>query len=77
MSSVIVYDANCSINCGWENITDKLIYVLTGVLAQSVERLPHNWEVVGSNRGCVIPKDVKRWELLLPCLAFNNKDRAR
>ena len=21
----------------------------------------------------VIPKDVKRWELLLPCLAFNNK----
>ena len=23
--------------------------------------------------GRVIPKDVKRWELLLPCLAFNNK----
>ena len=45
----------------------------TGVLAQSVERPPHNREVVGSNPGRVIPKDVKRWELLLPCLAFNNK----
>ena len=33
-----------------------------GVLAQSVERPPHNREVVGSNPGRVIPKDVKRWE---------------
>ena len=41
------------------------------VLAQSVERPPHNREVVGSIPGRVIPKDVKRWELLLPCLAFN------
>ena len=41
------------------------------VLAQSVERLPHNREVVGSIPGRVIPKDVKRWELLLPCLALN------
>ena len=40
-------------------------------LAQSVERPPHNREVVGSIPGRVIPKDVKRWELLLPCLAFN------
>ena len=28
---------------------------------------------MGSIPGRVIPKDVKRWELLLPCLAFNNK----
>ena len=41
------------------------------VLAQSVERPPHNREVVGSIPGRVIPKDVKRWELLLPCLALN------
>ena len=41
------------------------------VLAPSVERPPHNREVVGSIPGRVIPKDVKRWELLLPCLAFN------
>ena len=41
------------------------------VLAQAVERPPHNREVVGSIPGRVIPKDVKRWELLLPCLAFN------
>ena len=52
-------------------------FTLTGtqvyrmVLAQSVERPPHNREVVGSIPGRVIPKDVKRWELLLPCLAFN------
>ena len=39
----------------------------TGVLAQSVERPPHNQEVVGSNPGRAIPKDGKRWELLLPC----------
>ena len=45
----------------------------TGVLAQSVERPPHNRQVVGLNPGRVIPKDVKRRELLLPCLAFNNK----
>ena len=45
----------------------------TGVLAQLVERPPHNQEVVGSIPGRVIPKDVKRWELLLPCFAFNNK----
>ena len=32
---------------------------------------PHDREVVGSNPGRVIPKDVKRWELLLPCLAFD------
>ena len=36
------------------------------MLAQSVERPPHNREVVGSIPGRVIPKDVKRWELLLP-----------
>ena len=35
------------------------------MLAQSVERPPHNREVVGSIPGRVIPKDVKRWELLL------------
>ena len=44
------------------------------MLAQSVERPPHNREVVGLNPGRVIPKDVKRRELLLPCLAFNNKE---
>ena len=38
------------------------------MLAQSVERPPHNREVVGSIPGRVIPKDVKRWELLLPSL---------
>ena len=43
------------------------------MLAQSVERPPHNREVVGSNPGRVIPEDVKRRELLLPRLAFNNK----
>ena len=43
------------------------------MLAQSVERPPHNRDVVGSNPGRVIPKDVQRRELLLPCLAFNNK----
>ena len=41
------------------------------VSAQSVERPPHNREVVGSIPGRVIPKDVKRWELMLPCLALN------
>ena len=47
--------------------------IFNNVLAQSVERPPHIREVVGSNPGRVIPKDVKRWELLLPCLAFKNK----
>ena len=32
---------------------------IAGVLAQSVERPPHYREVVGSNHGRVIPKDVK------------------
>ena len=53
-----------SLNCF--KITDNRC-----VLAQSVERPPHNREVVGSIPGRVIPKDVKRWELLLPCLALN------
>ena len=48
-----------------------IVYTIQCVLAQSVERPPHNREVVGSIPGRVIPKDVKRWELLLPCLAFN------
>ena len=45
----------------------------TDALALSVERPPHNREVMGSNPDRVIPKDVKRRELLLPCLAFSNK----
>ena len=49
----------------------SMLQPLFCVLAQSVERPPHNREVVGSISGSVIPKDVKRWELLLPCLAFN------
>ena len=36
------------------------------VLAQSVERPPHNREVVGSIPGRVIPKDVKRWGCCYP-----------
>ena len=43
-------------------------WLYTGDLAQSVERPPHNREVVGSNPGRAIPKDVKTRELLLPCL---------
>ena len=60
-------------------VRQLLMYIFMGityintecVLAQSVERPPHNREVVGSIPGRVIPKDVKRWELLLPCLALN------
>ena len=48
-----------------------MFILLRCVLAQSVERPPHNREVVGSIPGRVIPTDVKRWELLLPCLALN------
>ena len=61
-------------NWGWDKRVFYDVHVhLTGVLAQSVERPPHNREVVGSKPVRVIPKDVKRRELLLPCLAFNNK----
>ena len=42
------------------------------MLAQSVERPPHNREVVGSIPGRVIPKDIKRWELLLPCFGVQH-----
>ena len=52
-----------------------MILITTGVLSQTVERPPHNREVVGSNPGRVIPKDIKRQELLLPCLAFNIKGK--
>ena len=45
-------------------------------MAKSVERPPHNREVLGSNPGRVIPKDVNRRELLLPCLASNNKGKS-
>ena len=54
-----------------EKISVDQAHIYRCVLAQSVERPPHNREVVGSIPGRVIPKDVKRWELLLPCLAFN------
>ena len=47
--------------------------LVTGVLAQSVERPPHNREEVGSNPSRVIPKYVKRRKLMLPCQAFSNK----
>lgn len=52
---------------------EKNVIVSNRCVGSSVERPPHNREVVGSIPGLVIPKDVKRWELMLPCLALNKK----
>ena len=44
-----------------------------GFVAQWLERRPGVRKVAGSIPGRVIPKDVKRWYLLFPCLALSIK----
>ena len=68
-ASLPIRNSLSEIKKNWMRAT--LSQYVIALLAQSVERPPHNREVVGSIPGRVIPKDVKRWELLLPCLALN------
>ena len=64
---------NCAVSCSMDIYFNIVSSPWTSPCFTSIYCNFFSLCVVGLNPGRVIPKDVKRWELLLPCLAFNNK----